>query len=61
MTFLFLVFVVTAALFLMVLPFGPALGYVVILAWTAGLLYLIFYHPDRFTIAIKDHQDVERR
>lgn len=61
MMFLFLVFVVTAALFLVALPFGPALGYVVVLAWTAGILYLIFYRPDRLTAAIADHQDVERR
>jgi len=45
--------VVAVAIFLTT-PFWVAVGFAVVLAWTAFLLYLIFYRPDPVSEAVTE-------
>lgn len=55
MTLLFILLAVIAALIFLAAPFWTAVGYLVVLAWSAFLLYLIFYRSDPISRAVADH------
>ena len=52
MELLFVLLAVVAGLIFLTTPFWTAAGYLVVLAWSALLLYLIFYHPDPVSRAV---------
>lgn len=62
MGLLFVLLAVIAVLIFLAAPFWAAVGYLVVLAWTAWMLYLIFYRADHVSRALAELQDdVERR
>ncbi len=52
MGLLFVSLAVVAGLIFLAVPFGVAVGYLVVLAWSAYLLYLIFYRSDPVSQAV---------
>ncbi len=52
MGLLFVLLAVVAALIFLVVPFWVAVGYLVVLAWSAFLLSVIFYRPDPVSEAV---------
>ncbi len=52
MRLLFVLLAVIAVLIFLAQPFWVAVGYLVVLAWSAFLLYLIFYRPDPVSEAV---------
>lgn len=63
MGLLFAVLAVIAVLIFVALPFWAGVGYLVVLAWSAFLLYLIFYKPDLVSKSIVelDTRETESR
>ena len=61
MRWLFLILFVIAVLFFLTLSGWVAAGYVLVLLWTAGLLYLIFYRSDEISAAVNEITKTERR
>ena len=56
MRLLFVLLAVVAVLIFLAEPFWVAAGYLVVLAWRAFLLYLIFYRPDPVSEAVAPFQ-----
>jgi len=54
MELLFALLAVVAVAIFLTTPFWVAVGFAVVLAWTASLLYLIFCHPDPVSEAVTD-------
>ncbi|MFQ5858073.1 MAG: hypothetical protein ACE5LU_20910 [Anaerolineae bacterium] len=57
MRLLFVLLVVVAGAIFLTAPFWVAVGYLVVLAWSAFLLYLIFYRPDPVSKAVAQFQE----
>lgn len=55
MTLLFILLALIAGIIFLSLSFGAAIGYLVVLVWSAFLLYLIFYRPDPVSRAVAAH------
>ena len=55
MRLLFVLLGVIAGVMFLTAPFWVAVGYTVVLAWSAFLLYLIFYRPDAVSRAVAEH------
>lgn len=55
MRLLFVLLAVVAGVIFLAVPFGVAVGYLVVLAWSAYLLHLIFYQPDPISRAVAQH------
>lgn len=56
MTLLFILLAVIAGIIFLAAPFWAAVDYLVVLVWSAFLLYLIFYRPDPVSRAVVEHQ-----
>jgi len=56
MGLLFVLLAVVAGIIFLTAPFWVAVGYAVVLAWSAFLLHLIFYWPDPVSQAVMDLQ-----
>ena len=56
MTLLFILLAVIAAIIFLAVPFWVAVGYLAVLAWSAFLLYLIFFRPDPVSQSVAEHQ-----
>lgn len=55
MGLLFVLLGVIAVIIFLAAPFWTAIGYLVVLAWIAFLLYLIFYRSDSVSQATGGH------
>jgi len=53
---LFVLLAVVAGVIFLAAPFWVAVGYLLVLAWSAFLLYLIFYRPDPVSQAVAELQ-----
>lgn len=56
MRLLFVLLAVVAGVIFLTAPFWVAVGYLVVLAWSAFMLYLIFYRPDAVSRAVTELQ-----
>lgn len=52
MGLLFILLAVVAGLIFLTAPFWTAVGYLVVLSWSAFMLYLIFYRSDPVSRAV---------
>jgi hypothetical protein len=55
MTRLFILLAVIAGIIFLAAPFWVAMGYLVVLVWSAFLLYLIFYRPDPISRTVETY------
>ena len=56
MGLLFVLLAVVAVLIFLAAPFWAAVGHLAVLAWSAFLLYLIFYRPDPVSRAVAERR-----